>query len=371
MRTRRSVLATGFAGLAGCSGIISRSHTSRETVECLNAGAASARIGFVGDVMLGRSVNERWTGGDPAGVWGSTLSQVEELDGLVLNLECCIAEDGDRWPGKTYYFRADPSFAIPALERAGASVVSLANNHTLDFGSTALRETQAHLDGAEIAYTGAGKKRNTAVEPAVFESSGLTVATFALTDQYQEYAAGKSEAGTAFVELSNSIPSTRRLVQDIISRTQSHDPDLIVASLHWGPNWETEPDKTQEGFARWLVEQGVDVVHGHSAHVLQGLEVYQGRPIIYDAGDFVDDYVDYVDRQGVRNKRSAMFELVVTDGTLDELRVVPIHIKDETATLATGAIADWVHDTIAERSAPYDVQVKRDGDVLSVPLGEC
>ncbi|MFW6318365.1 MAG: CapA family protein, partial [Halorubrum sp.] len=111
------------------------------------------------------------------------------------------------------------------------------------------------------------------------------------------------------------------------------------------------------------------VVHGHSAHVLQGVEVYRGRPIVYDAGDFVDDYVSYVDREGVHNKRSALFELVVRDGDLDELRVEPTAIVDEAATLATSEVAAWVRDTVAERSAAFGTDVDRSDGRLTIPLG--
>jgi poly-gamma-glutamate capsule biosynthesis protein CapA/YwtB (metallophosphatase superfamily) len=371
MKTRRSVLAAGLAGLAGCSTGISGQDEAGNQRGCLDAGSTDARLGVVGDVMLGRSVNERWAGEDPTEVWGSTLPRLRELDGLLANLECCISEGGERWPGKTYYFRADPSFAVPALKRAGASFASLANNHILDFGESALRDTRRYLEDADVSHAGAGLDRDTALDPAVFEAGGLTVAAFGLTDQFSAYGAMENEAGTAFTRLDGAVPSTRKLIEDVIGRAQENDPDLVVASLHWGPNWETEPDTTQEGFARWLVDKGVDVVHGHSAHVLQGVEVYQGRPIIYDAGDFVDDYVSYVDRQGVRNKRSALFELVVSDGALDELRVVPIHIQDETATLADGETVEWVRETVSERSDPYDTTVERDGDELSLPLDDC
>ncbi|MFC6770834.1 CapA family protein, partial [Halorubrum pallidum] len=139
--------------------------------------------------------------------------------------------------------------------------------------------------------------------------------------------------------------------------------------LHWGPNWETEPRAVHERFGRFLVDRGVDVVHGHSAHVLQGVEVYDDSPIIYDAGDFVDDYVDYIDREGVHNKRSALFELTVRDGDLHEIEVVPIRIVDEAATLAEGEVATWVRDTVAERSRPYGTPVERDDGRLTIPLG--
>jgi poly-gamma-glutamate synthesis protein (capsule biosynthesis protein) len=335
---------------------------------CFDAGTTDARIGFVGDVMLGRSVNDHWLGADPAGVWGSTLDRLRELDGLVANLECCISDRGRPWPNKTYSFRAHPDFAVPALEAAGASIASLANNHVLDFREPALRDTRAHLQNAGIAHPGAGPDRETAFAPTVVDVGGLTVATIALTDQWRAYAATENGPGTAYTRLDRADPVTRSLVRDALDRANDRDPDLVVATLHWGPNWETAPDATQVGFARWLIDQGVDVVHGHSAHVLQGVEVYRGRPIVYDAGDFVDDYVH---KTGFHNKRSALFELVVTDGRLEALRLVPIEIRDETATLAGDPAAAWVRETMRARSTAFGTTIERAGDGLAIPLGTC
>ncbi len=386
---RRTLLTTGFAGLvglAGCSGTTPNSGDGNPdgvdegTGSSDGAGSDDAgddtkydatRIGFVGDLMLGRSVNERWAGDDePENVWGSTLSRLEALDGLVGNLECCVSDRGTKWPDKGYYFRSDPEFAVPALEAAGASFVSLANNHVLDYGERALRDTDSHLSDAGITHAGAGTDREAALEPAVFEAGDLMVAAFGLTDQAEEFAAGDSDPGTAFATLDPAAPATRTLVEGILDSAADHDPDLVVASLHWGPNWETEPRGVHERFGRWLIDQGVDVVHGHSAHVLQGVEVYEGRPIIYDAADFVDDYISYVDREGVRNKRSALFELAVRDGDLDALEVVPIEIADEAATLADDEVAEWVRDTLTERSAAFDTEVEQSDDHLVIPLGD-
>jgi poly-gamma-glutamate synthesis protein (capsule biosynthesis protein) len=362
--TRRGFLATGSAGVVGLAGCVSAPRPSRPAP--FDAGSTDARIGFVGDVMLGRSVNDHWVGRDPAGVWGSTLDRLRNLDGLVLNLECCVSTRGEPWPDKTYSFRADPSFAVPALEAAGASVASLANNHALDFRARALLDTLAHLDDADVAHAGAGSNREAALEPAVVDVGGLTVATIGLTDRWKPYAATETTAGTAYLRLDPSDPGTRSKVRTALERADAHDPDLVVASLHWGPNWETTPDDTQVAFARWLIDEGVDVVHGHSAHVLQGVAVYRGRPIVFDAGDFVDDYVR---KAGFHNKYSALFELVVSDGRLDELRLVPVVIRDETATLADDDAAAWVIETIRARSKPFGTTLERAGDGYSIPLG--
>jgi len=362
--TRRGLLAAGATALGGCA-----SDTETQSRRDEDRSRASATVGFVGDAMLGRGVNDRWTDNEAAGVWGSTIERLQALDGLVVNLECCIAspEKGERWPGKTYYFRAEPDFAVPALEAANVSVAALANNHVLDFGESGLQRTLAHLDNAGIAHTGAGPNRGTALEPAVFDPS-LTIAVISLTDRWAAYAAGEHSPGTAHTPLDRSAGSTRAIVQNTLERVETADPDLVVASLHWGSNWETSPSPTQQAFARWLVEQGVDVVHGHSAHVLQGVEVYQGRPIIYDAGDFVDDYIH---KDGLHNKRSALFELVVTDGRLDELRLVPVEIENKAVSLADRDVSRWVHETIAERSEPFGTRFERTDDGAVVPLGSC
>ena len=371
--TRRGLLAAGGSTLAGCSSLSETGTGGRSDNETDGTAAETdqtetdteTRIGFVGDVMLGRSVNDRWSDGDPAGVWGSTLDRLRELDGLVLNLECCISERGEKWPGKVYYFRADPAFAVPALRAADASVASLANNHILDFGETALEDTRTHLADTGVAHAGAGLDREAAFEPGITELGGQTVATIALTSRYETYAATESEPGTAHVTLDSSASETRELIDGALERAREQDPDLVVASLHWGPNWETEPGEEQQTFARWLVERGVDVVHGHSAHVLQGIEVHKGCPIIYDSGDFVDDYVD---KEELHNKRSALFELVVSEGSLEELRVVPTEIEDETATLADETATEWARETIQERSEPFGTTVERTDEGISVPL---
>ena len=378
MVSRRALLASGVVGVggaAGCAAAPSDLDSGDGTADGDDGNADATRIGLVGDLMLGRSVAERWAdAGDPEGVWGSTLPRLRELDALVGNLECCVSDRGERWPDKVYYFRSPPSFAVPALEAAGTSFVSLANNHVLDYGEPALRDTRRHLADAGIARAGAGIDIDEALEPATFEAGDLTVAAFGLTDQSTAFAATDADPGTAFARLDPAVRETRALVGDALDRVAALDPDLVVASLHWGANWETAPREVHERFGRWLVEQGVDVVHGHSAHVLQGVEVYEGCPIVYDAGDFVDDYVSYRDREGVYNKRSALFELVVRDGDLAALDVFPTEIADETASLTDGEVARWVRDTLAERSAAFGTAVEGvDGDLsggrLRIPLG--
>ena len=366
--TRRAVLgATALsAASGGCLGVVGRS-ADRECPPTVD-GDVDARLGFVGDVMLGRGVDERWADGPPTGVWGTMLDRVRPLDGLFCNLECCLSTRGSQRPGRTYHFRAAPDWAVPALRAGEVTWASLANNHVLDYGPGAFADTLERLGSGGIAHAGAGPTLAAALEPSVVSVGGLDVAVVAFTDRSPSYGAGTDAPGTAFARIDPTAPRTRRLVDASLVRAREADPDLLVASLHWGPNWEVRPSRRQRRFARLLVDRGVDLVHGHSAHVVQGVEVYRGRPIVYDAGDFVDDYAV---KPGLHNDRSFLFELAVAGGELSALRLVPVEIVDEAADRAGEGAARWLRARMRERSAPFGTTLRRDGDGLWLPLDRC
>ncbi|APW97569.1 poly-gamma-glutamate biosynthesis protein [Halobiforma lacisalsi AJ5] len=333
------------------------------------------RIGFVGDVMLGRLVDRRQRERPPDAVWGTMLERLRELDALVVNLECCLSTRGREWrrTNRPFHFRADPDWAVPALEAAGVDVCALANNHVLDYEVVALRDTLEHLDEAGIARTGAGETIDEALEPAVVTVDGddrsedaLELAVVSLTDNTREYAADEESPGTAWIDVDVDDDRTSRRVREAIERAREAEPDLLVASLHWGPNMVTEPPDSFREFGRWLVEEGVDLVHGHSAHVFQGIEVHDGRPILYDTGDFVDDY--RVDPE-LRNDRSFLFVLSVSsDGELRELRLEPTEIDDCAAREAGPDAAEWARERIRELSSPFGTEFERDAESLVLPF---
>jgi len=364
-QTRRSLLASSLFGLSGCLGTV-----EEPSVECPPAvdDSETHRIGLAGDVMLGRNVDEMWHDRDPTGIWGPFADRLRSLDGFVLNLECCVSKRGDRTPGRGFYFRADPDWAIPALNRVGVTAAGLANNHVLDYGPTALDDTLDYLTDAGIGAPGAGEDRSAAFEPALVTAGDLDLAVVAATDQAPSYAARPHSPGTAFAPLDPDDPVSRQSMGTALETARESDPDLVVASLHWGPNWETEPSETHQAFARWLVDHGVDVVLGHSAHTIQGIELYRGRPIIYDAGDFVDDYAV---KEAYHNDRSFLFELRVEDGALAALDLVPTEIERATVTEADADAASWLRDRVRTLSEPFGTEIERRGDGLRVPLGGC
>ncbi|WP_049924139.1 CapA family protein [Halopiger djelfimassiliensis] len=325
-------------------------------------------IGFAGDAMLGRNLDERYGQDDasPAAVWSDLRPRLASLDAVCCNLECCLSTRGERFPDRAYYFRADPEWAVPALEAGNVRFVSLANNHMLDYGPTALVDTVEALDEGGINHAGAGKGPADAHAPATFTVDGVDVAVVSFADHFEEYGVTDDRPGTAYIECDRENDETRRIVEDALERAREHEPDLLVASLHWGSNWVEEPGAEYVAFGHWLVDQGVDLVHGHSAHIPQGVERYGDGLILHDTGDIVDDYAV---KPELRNDRTFLFEVGVDDdGTLEDLRLVPARIDDYAVHQADETDAEWLHETMVDRSEPFGTTYERDGTHLHLSL---
>ena len=326
------------------------------------------RIGLTGDVMLGRLVDDRQRQRPVTAVWGDVLDILQGLDGLFINLECCLSTRGRPWrrTRRVFHFRADPDWAVPALDRAGVDCCALANNHVLDFEEAALRDTLDHLEDLDIAHAGAGRTRADAFEPVVVSVHDLDIAFVSFTDNTPEYAASETSPGTAYIEIDVDDIETQTLVENAIEQARKGDPDVLIASLHWGPNMVEKPPESFREFAHWLIDRGVDIIHGHSAHIFHGIEVYRGRPILYDTGDFVDDYA--VDRR-LRNDRSFLFEVGITEhGELSELRLHPTEIDDCSVHRASPEAAAWSRNRMRTLSAPYDTLFEQEGEYLVLSL---
>jgi len=333
-------------------------------------GPGDYRLGLVGDVMLGRNVDQRRRGDPPEEIWDDVLPWLAGLDGLFGNLECCLSTRGQQWTRtrRAFHFRAAPDWAVPALRAAGFDWVSLANNHVLDYEEVALRDTLDALDDGWIAHAGAGRDESGAWEPSVVTVGDLEIGLLACTDNTREYAASGDDPGVAWTRMDVDDPDDVAPVADAIETVRQGEPDLLVASVHWGPNMVAEPARSYVEFGHWLVDRGVDLVHGHSAHNFQGIERYGGGLILHDCGDFVDDYAVH---RTLRNDRGFLFEVVVTPaGDLRGVRLRPTEIGDCAVHRAPATVAAWSRGRMRERSAQFDTaeDLERVDDCLWLPL---
>ena len=289
---------------------------------------------LAGDVMIGRGVDEALKGMRPGEPWGDTLPLLHSVDLRLVNLECAITTHDGPWnrTPKTFHFRADPSRAVGTLRAARIDACSLANNHTLDFEERGLLDTLEYLDAAGIRHAGAGRDDREAASPALVPAGGEPVALVAFTDNEPPFAAGPDKPGTNYLPVSLE-PEVLRRVEAAIAGAREAGAQTVVFSNHWGPNMVERPKERFRRFARAVVDRGADVYFGHSAHVFQGVEVYRGKPILYDTGDFVDDYA--VDER-LRNDRSFVFRVSVEGGEFRRLELFPVSLSYARTGLAAG-----------------------------------
>lgn len=385
-RTRRTFLTTaGAATLGGCLGAPNLLPSSNRTESPDPTGTATdeptttadgatdtpkpteTTIGFAGDTMVGRTLNEIYgqDDADPASIWGDFQSRLQSLDGVCCNLECCLSTRGERHPHRAYYFRGDPEWAVPALTAGNIQFTALANNHAMDYGEVSLLDTIDILDEAGIEAAGTGATATHAWAPTTFTIGDLDIAAISFSDQANVYAATEDNPGIAWTRTDPENANTQRVVGQAIERAQQSDPDLLIASVHWGENWIERPNNRLISFSHWLVDQGVDLVHGHSAHVVQGIEQYGNGIILHDTGNLVDDFG--VKSQNLGNDKSYLFEVTLTDGEFEEIRLRPFYI-DDGVHLPSNHDARWLRRTMRDRTDLFDTTYERAGNGLRVVL---
>ena len=328
--------------------------------------APSVTLALVGDVMLGRVVNRMIAEHGFAHPWGDLLPVVGGADCFLINLECALTDHTERWRDgghKPFYFRANPR-VVETLRVAGVDFASLANNHAADFGMPGLLDTVRCLDEAGIAHAGAGGDILTARAPAFLTAAGWRIGVVAFADHPAVWAAGPTSPGINYTPVSLAADHFAAIAKALtIARQQA---DLVIFSIHWGPNMQARPTPAFRTFARRVIETGADVFWGHSAHIVQGVEIWHGKPILYDTGDFVDDYA--VDPE-LRNDLSGLFLLRVQPPAVARIDIVPVAIDRCQVNRARGAERDWFAERFTALCAERGTEVVAGGEALTVPVG--
>lgn len=252
------------------------------------------RLLFVGDVMLSRHIGVLIERNDAHFPFELVKEEITRADIAFANFENPVSEGGIN-QGSRFSFRASPE-VISGLTYAGFDIVSLANNHILDYGGEALIDSVSLLKNAGIEIAGAGETSDAAYEPAILEAKGMKIAYFA----YSEF----SGSG-------NTVASTKstRIFDDISEANEI--ADFVVVSVHWGDEYETKQNDAQIILGRKLIDSGADLVIGHHPHVTQEVEEYKGGLIAYSLGNFV------FDQNFSEDTRSGMvLEVAIQDGSI-------------------------------------------------------
>lgn len=325
------------------------------------------RLGFVGDLILGRHVSAKLVDGfPPADMWGDIRPHMLAVDAMIGNLEGPITTHSQRWRlPKAFYFRADPK-AVDALTAGNFRCVALANNHMLDFQAQGIADTRRYLDEAGIAYAGAGANTDEAAALTVFDVGNHRIGFVSITNTVPAFAAKSNRAGTNHWGIRASRANRERLA-DHIAELRGRGADLLILSIHWGPNYRWWPLRRYRNFAKAAIDLGFDIVHGHSAHILQATEFHGHGVILYDTGDYIHDF-DPVDgilaRIGIPNHHGFMFEIDLAADGRPTLRMIPAELGVGTANVARPELARTIIDRMIRRCRGYAIDLALEDNVL-------
>ena len=208
------------------------------------------------------------------------MTIMQQADIMCLNNEFTFSTNGEPMNGKAYTFRANPD-RVAVLQEMGVDVVTLANNHVYDYGKQALLDTFTTLENAGIQYFGAGKNLEEAMAPVYYEIDGKTIAFVG---------ASRAEKYKLTPQAKEDAPGILRcydteLFLEVIKEADAN-ADFVIAVVHWGTEYSTKLEDVQLTTGKEYLDAGADAIIGGHSHCLQGMEYYDGKPIVYSLGNF-------------------------------------------------------------------------------------
>jgi len=290
-----------------------------------DARAHGMRLAAVGDVMLARNVGRHFTEAPGDFSMDDLRELLKGFDVVCANLESPVSERGRPDPAQdpNVTFCANPD-TLSVLQTLGVSLVSLGNNHALDYGEAALEETVERLDAAGIRWVGAGRNYEEANRPLLLDVAGRQVAflSYAFIYSVNTRMASRTRAGVADHRLG-------RILARILEQRRSGR--LVVVLAHWGQEYSFYPLPYQMRAARRMVEAGACLVLGHGPHYPQGIERHGDGEIVYSLGNFIFD-----EPQKFANRSFVYGTEVDGSGHVGDSKVFPVHLRNHVPVLVSG-----------------------------------
>lgn len=268
-------------------------------------------VALGGDVSLAGSLGSKLKNeGSDAVISPELTSIFSNSDISVINLESAVSNIGEPWPEKDFTFRADPGVLDFLRDSLGVNLVSLANNHAIDYGFDAFFDTIDRLQNAEIGYVGGGADLEEAMKPYVFDIDGVTVAFLAASQvaPNMDWYARKNSPGLLMAY------DPTLIIEAVAAASELYD--YVIVYMHWGKEHQNEPTPAQTDAAHKMIDAGADAIIGSHPHCIQSFEVYNGKPIAYSLGNFLM-------RNGYNNTAAVVLHL--WDGKV-EMEIVPCNV---------------------------------------------
>ncbi|MBP7901305.1 MAG: CapA family protein [Spirochaetes bacterium] len=276
---------------------------------CSETKSEEFTILFMGDFLTGINI-EHFTRNEGADYPYKRIKPlIDKYDLVFANLESSITERGKPVTNKAWVFRTS-YFCASYLPSLGLDVVSLSNNHILDYGKDGLTDTIDFLKKNNIAYCGAGMNESEARKPAAISSGKKEILFLSYNDLPPSYYYAKgSKYGSAEI-------NDEKIISDILKHKTKDN--LVFVSLHWGIEHSTQIKPEQIEQAHKYIDAGADGIIGHHPHVPQGVEIYKGKPVFYSLGNAVNGYYNQ------KYMPNIFGAVKIKDGNVAEVRVIPV-----------------------------------------------
>ncbi len=328
-------------------------HTYKQTEKSEKA-SNKIELLFMGDVMMDSVMADYIQQYGVDYPWTDVSNITKRADLAIVNLETSVSDRGTTKKPKGFGFRSAP-YTLQGLSDSGIDLVSLANNHVKDFGNQAFYDTLVNLDAYHIQYVGAGKNLKDAQHVRIIEKNGIKLGFLSYTSilPYKDWQATDQTPGVApliinqYDDLLKNIRETKKSV------------DLLIVILHWGSEYHNTPNDWQINLAHKIIDNGADIIVGHHPHVLQGIELYKKKPILYSIGNFI--FLKKNDNAG----KTGIFRLVVNQKGLVEGSIYPVHILYTKANLLSSKskLGKEIIDDLKSRSEMFHTIFNEDGSL--------
>ncbi|NOZ07754.1 MAG: PKD domain-containing protein [FCB group bacterium] len=368
------------------------------------------RMNFTGDIMLARHFEDNGGIIETSGVesiFDPTLPWLgDAADISVSNLECPLTTGGTPHPTKSIVFRGNPN-NVNGLVHAGIDVVTLANNHTIDYGLYGLQSTQNVLNNHNILYSGAGENSQEAYEPLFYSAKGLSIAFLANSDRTGQYNNAQPYLNSGYNKPGFAYLTPYYLLQQI--EAVQADADLIIMEMHAGSEYSTGPGSNYDNFftgdgldpqtyqapdednrnmdipdfsdedenyspyldiphmwdrqiRHFAIDSGADLVVVHHPHIIQGFEVYNGKLIAHSLGNFVFD-LSYEE-----TFPSVILNAEADDTGFTAYSATPVFIDHYIPQRAEGELGLYILDHLADKSRELETYLYIDRDSVAAEV---
>jgi len=308
----------------------------------------------VGDVLLDRGIRMSIEANGVDYPFTEVKKILKQFDITFGNLESPLVSKGlGHALNKRYCFRGEPEW-VKILKDAGFDILSVANNHTIDWGREGFLETMENLKEAGIEPVGGGINQEKAFEPVFIEKNGVRIAFFGMVQFILDGIIFLEEKpGPAYMNVDRLCSGIRK-VRNLV--------DVVVVSFHWGFENEHIPNRGQIEAAHMVINAGANLVIGHHPHVIQPLEWYKNGLIVYSLGNFL------FDPHRENQKESMIFACTFRKGSIDSIRIIPVYIENNHPVIPDPEQSESIFRLVKDMSSPFgtDVIFKKKEKILIV-----